>query len=219
VPEPVRFSLDKLKLQSDSSLDKDLFSSKARLTTAARIGSTKVDRVELVASVKRLHVPTYQRLMNDVMSSSADCTGDPKLNAKLMVEAMRSGMMALLPHNPESSIDKLAIDIDGKHGELSYAVGVNGVTEADLQQAVPASLLGKAEIKADMRLPVAWVEQLAPKLPAAPGAGAPAPEAVNLMLDNLVAQGMLVRDGDYISSSLRIAKGQMLVNGQPPAHR
>jgi uncharacterized protein YdgA (DUF945 family) len=92
---------------------------------------------------------------------------------------------------------------------------VAGVTEADLQLPAPMLLMSKGEFKAEVKLPVSWIEQLLMALPSKAQAAAPQPEMVNVMLDQFSAQGLVVREGEFVSASLRFKNGQSEVNGKP----
>lgn len=214
--EPFRMSLGPFKFDGKTTVDKDLLSSTSTLTGSGQVGATKLDKIEMTASMKRLHVPSYFALISAVMDGNMSCEADkPGPDPQAVMEALQKGMAKLLPHNPEYALDKLAVEIGGKRGELSYAVAVAGVTEADLQLPAPMLLMSKGELKADVKLPVSWIEQLLLALPAKAQAVAPQPEMVNAMLDQFSAQGLVVRDGEFVSSSMRFKNGQAELNGKP----
>ncbi|MCW7539304.1 YdgA family protein [Aquabacterium sp. A7-Y] len=212
--EPLKFSLANLKFNSDTSVEQELLNSKLSLTGTGMIGSTKLDKLELEGSLKRLHAPSYQRMMAKMMKASFSCEAKAdEADPQAMLAAMQEDLIALLPHNPEYALDKLAVEYGGKRGELSYSVGVQGVSEADLKTPPMALMMTKGQVKADIKLPVSWIEQIAGKAPVQ-GAAAQ-PEMVGMMLDQFAAQGYIVRDGDFVGASLRFEKGALSLNGKP----
>lgn len=214
--EPFRMSLGPLKFDGKATVDKELLSSTSSMTGSGQIGATRLDKIEMTASMKRLHVPSYLAMIGTLLDGSMSCEADkPEPDPQVVMEAMQKSLAALLPHNPEYSLDKLAVETGGKRGELSYAIAVAGVTEADLQLPAPMLLMTKGELKADVRLPVGWIEQLLMSLPGKAQAAAPQPEMVNVMLDQFSAQGLVVREGEFVSASLRFKNGQAEVNGKP----
>ena len=214
--EPFRMSLGPFKFDGKTTLDKELLSTTSTMTGSGQVGATKLDKIEMTASMKRLHVPSYFALISAVMDGSTSCEADkPGPDPQAMMETMQKGLAKLLPHNPEYALDKLAIETGGKRGELSYAIAVAGVTEADLQLPAPMLLMSKGEFKAEVKLPVSWIEQLLMALPSKAQAAAPQPEMVNVMLDQFSAQGLVVREGEFVSASLRFKNGQAEVNGKP----
>jgi len=217
---PVKMALKQLKASSENTLDKELLSNSTKLSASGVINDVRVDKVELLASVKRLHAPTYQRLIQRFMdTSAAACNMKQSVSPQVMLAQIQQDFGALLPFNPEYSIDKLAVDIDGKRGELSYSVGINGVTPADAQLPMQALVLTKAQLKGQAKLPLAWVEKAVARF----GNGSQTPqgdsaaqaEMVNVMLAKFTNDGFIVREGDMISSQVSFDKGQLLVNGKP----
>lgn len=212
--EPFRFALNQLKFKGETTMDKELVSTTTTLAGTGQVGATKLDKIEMTTSLKRLHAPSYLRFVNTLMDSSFSCD-DAKAEPDPMavLQAMQASLAQMLPYNPEYSLDKLAVEMGGKRGELSYGIAVAGVTEEDLKLPAPALLLTKSELKADVKLPVAWIEQLLAAMPAQ--AAAPQPELVDTMIEQFAAQGFVVRDGEFVSSSLRFKNGQAEVNGKP----
>ncbi|WKB50657.1 YdgA family protein [Eleftheria terrae] len=213
--EPFKFTFDKLKFASDTSVEKDLLNSKVTMTGAGTIAGTKLDKLEMQASLKRLHAPTYQRIMSSLMKAAGTACAKPEEqpNPDEMLAGMQNELLALLPYNPEYALDKLAVEYAGKRGELSYSVGVEGVTEADLKTPAMMLLMGKGVVKADVKLPVTWIEQIAAKAPTQTAAMEPG--MVGMMLDQFAQQGFIVRQGEHVAASMRLEKGAVLLNGKP----
>ena len=209
-------ALQRMKFNAETRIEKDLLHTSSSFTASGQVGKTKLDRIELQASLKRLHAPTYVKLMEQLMAGGMTC--DEKLreaNAKAMLQDLQQSLLQMLPHNPEYALDKLVVEFGGKRGEFSSAVGVQGVTAEDLKQPLPMLLMEKAVVKTELKLPVAWIEMMAGEASAQSSGKLPPPEMVSVMLDQYAAQGFIVRDGEHLKSSLRYARGELLVNGKP----
>ncbi|AKJ27257.1 hypothetical protein AAW51_0566 [Caldimonas brevitalea] len=213
--KPFSFKLENLKFTAKATVENDLLSSQMSMIGGGMIGATKLDKVEMAGSLKRLHAPTYQRLMSSMMKSSFPCDtpAGEAADPSAMLAAMQQDMVQLLPHNPEYSLDKLAVEYGGQRGEMSYSLGVQGVTEADLKLPAMALLMTKGRGKADIKLPVKWIEQIAGNAPMQQAAVQP--EMVGAMLDQFAAQGFVVRDGDNVGASVRFENGELVLNGKP----
>lgn len=210
----VRASLAQMKFASDTRIEQDLLTSTTTLTGRGRIGDTPLDKLEMQASLKRLHAPTYHKLVAALVQAGVGC-GDEAEDGAARVVAMHEHLLQLLPHEPEYALDKLAVEYGGRRGELSYALGVRGITAGDLQRPLPEVLMAKAQLRADVRLPVAWLHQLSDQ-PMVRRAGTP-PDArsLELMLDEWADQGLLVRQGEHVAGSVRYDAGQLTLNGRP----
>jgi len=68
---PVKMTLNQLKASSENKRDKDLLSNSTKFSASGVINDVRVDKFELLSSVKRLHAPTYQRLIQRFMDTSA----------------------------------------------------------------------------------------------------------------------------------------------------
>ncbi len=126
---------------------------------------------------------------------------------------MQTDLMALAAFNPEFALDKLTVDYAGKRGEFPCALGLQGVTAADTGLPPMAMLMTRAHATSAMRLPVAWIRQLSQEGSARLQSAVPAPAVVDAMVDAAVDSGHMVRDGDYVTSSLDFSAGTMTVNG------
>ena len=211
---PMTFALRKLKLSTDSSIDKGLLSGTGRFTGAGNVGDVKLDKVEMQVSLKRLHAASYERLMQHMMEVSNTCDAQQAAVAPQMLLAqMQEDAVALLPFNPEYSLDSLSLEIDGKRGEASYAVGVNGISEAELKQPLLALLMSKGQFRGHAKLPLAWVEGTVAKF-GGPGDPAAQAEMVNVMLTKMTGDGVVVREGDMLSTEFAYDRGQLTVNGK-----
>jgi uncharacterized protein YdgA (DUF945 family) len=217
---PVKMTLNQLKASSENKRDKDLLSNSTKFSASGVINDVRVDKFELLSSVKRLHAPTYQRLIQRFMdTSAAACEMKQAVSPQVMLAQVQQDFGALLPFDPQYSVDKLAVEIDGKRAELSYSVGINGVTPADAQMPLQALAMTKAQLKGQVKLPVAWMEKAVARFGNGPNTPQSDPatqaEMVSLMLAKFTNDGLIVREGDMISSQVSFDRGQLLVNGKP----
>ncbi len=213
---PVKVVFSGMRFTSATTLAGELLGGTSSFAGAGMFGDVKVDKFDMTMSMKRIHAPSYQRLMETVTKEAYRCDGAEQAAALASLPGkIQADLMALLRHGPEVSLDRMAVVSGGLTGEFSYAVGVEGVTEADAAQPLPAVLLTRGYARAATRVPVAWLRSLsqagASRLPGS----VPDPAGVDAMLELGQAQGYLVRDGDYVKSEMSFAKGAMTVNGQP----
>jgi uncharacterized protein YdgA (DUF945 family) len=212
---PFKAAFTGMKFSSDTSLDGDLLGGSGTFSGAASVGDVKIDRFEMQSSMKRLHAPTYQRLMQTASNQIYRCDSKDKLADLLALQTkMQDDLIAMLRYNPEVSLDKLAVDSGGQRGEVSYGIGVEGVTEADAHLPIASMLMTHARAKASARLPIEWLRKLSQAGAARLHGTAPDPATVDVMLDQAQAQGYVVRDGDYVKSNVDFAKGVLTVNGK-----
>jgi uncharacterized protein YdgA (DUF945 family) len=214
---PLKLALSQLRFVGENALDKDLLTNTAHLSGQGMVNDVKLDRIELQASTKRLHAPSYERLMQHVMDTSATACGMKQaVSPQVMLAQLQQDLAALLPFNPEYAIDRFAVETGGQRGELSYAFGIAGATEADAQLPLPALLMSKAQLHGHVRVPLEWVQKTAARFGAA-GAADPAAQAemVDVMLTKMTSEGFVLREGEMLSTQFSFEHGQMLVNGKP----
>jgi uncharacterized protein YdgA (DUF945 family) len=227
---PVEFSLDKVKGKSDSSLDKELWSYRSSMSGVLHFKDVVIDKVELGSGIKRLHGPTYAKLLSQLIETSLSC--DKPLDAKdpmAAFEGMLDDGFALLTHDPEYSVGPIAVELAGKRAELSYSVGMRGVTLNDKLVPFVALLQQKSVARADVKADLALVDEflkLANKFGGLGPAGAqqgalppgtPDPNAImaRAMIEGFVAQGYLVREGESVRASIESVAGALKLNGKP----
>ena len=216
-------AFDDLKVVSDNTLDKELLASTARLSGRGTVNGFKIDKLEMQASLKRLHAPGYERLMQRFMDTGATACGmQQAVSPQVFLSQLQEDLAALLPFNPEYALDKLLIEADGKRAEFSYAVGIEGATAEDAKLPLPALARAKGRLRGEASLPLPWVERAVMQFGGAPGQPADAAaqaEMVNVMLAKMTADGFVVRDGDQLKAQFSLDKGQLLVNGKPVGGR
>lgn len=210
----MKAGFSQLRFASDTRIEQDLLHSTSTITGQGRIGDTPLDKLEMQASIKRLHAPTYAKLVSTLMQGGAGC-GEEGPDPAQLLASLEGDLRQLLPHGPEYALDKLAVEYGGQRGELSYAIAVEGVTAEELELPVPALLMTKGQLRADVKLPVTWLQELAAQPALRKAGSAPDPQMLNLMLDQFAAQGLLVRDGEHVASSLRYQQGRLTLNGKP----
>jgi uncharacterized protein YdgA (DUF945 family) len=214
---PLKLAFSQLRFAAENALDKDLLSNTGHFSGQGMVNDVKLDKIELQASIKRLHAPSYERLMQHVMDTSAAACGMKQaVSPQVMLAQVQQDLAALLPFNPEYAIDQFAVETGGKRGEMSYAFGIAGATEADAQLPLPTLLMTRAQLRGHARVPVEWVEKTAARLGAS-GAADPAAQAemVNVMLTKMTSDGFVLREGEMLSTQFSLEHGQMLVNGKP----
>jgi uncharacterized protein YdgA (DUF945 family) len=209
---PWNLTLRDLRFASDAAVADDLLGMKATVTGSGSFGETRLDKVELDWSLRRVHAPSYQKIVSAFMGASC---GARRQDPQAAFAGVQAELAELLVHDPEYALDRVALELDGKRGELSYSVGVEGVTAEDAALPAPVLLTTKGSLKADAKLPVEWVLRLGAFAAAQSRQPVPSPEVLNEQVDRLVAQGLVVRDGDLLESSVRFAHGALTVNGQP----
>lgn len=225
--KPFDLTFNDFKASGKNVLDNTgLFSSSSNLSMKGKLNTFVVDKVELSGAMKRIHAATYQHLMQELVLGSFSCDPQKRANPTAQLDVLMKDGVELLKHNPEYGLDKLGVVLDGKDASLSYSVGTEGVTSTDMMLGVPFMLLQKGVLKASFTLHTAllqdWVDRLT-KLAADPnlagqvlGQGAPAPSSqmVNELIDQAVAAGYVVRQGDHVSSQAEFRGGQLKVNGK-----
>jgi len=214
---PIKFAFQQLKFGSENTIDKDLLTSVGRFSAQGSVNDVKLDKIELQASVKRLHAPSYERLVQHMMdTSAAACDMKQAVSPQVMLGELQKDLAALLPFNPEYAIDRFAVETGGKRGELSYAFGIAGATEADAQLPLPVLLMSKAQLRGHAKLPLEWVQKAVAQFGSAGGADPAAQaEMVNVMLTKATSEGFVLREGEMLSTQFSLEHGQMLVNGKP----
>lgn len=214
---PMKVSLSQLKGASENKLEGELLSNTGKLSAKGSVNDVRIDKMEMQVSIKRIHAPTYQRFIQRLIDTSITaCDTKQQLSPQAVMAQMQQDLAALLPYNPEYALDKLAVEVDGKRGELSYSLGVAGATAADAQMPLPMLLMSKGQLRGEIKLPSLWVEKMLGQF----GGGSkddPAAQAemTNVMISKFVNDGYVVRNGEMLTSKIAFEKGQLTVNGKP----
>ena len=227
--KPINALFEGLQFSSEAKLDQGLWSTVSKVSAKGRVDEFAIDKVDMQVSVSRIHAATYQALVGTLMQQAASChkPGDEAAAAKQLAalnEAMQKGLGALLLHNPEYALDRLAIEVGGKTAELSYRFGTKGMSPADAEVPPMALLATKAYGAAAVKVQKGWLEQVVKKVvatkPLPPGASIDAVAAdamgiLNASLDNFAAQGFLVSEGEAFTAKAAFEGGVLTVNDKP----
>ena len=211
----VKVSMTGLRFDSEASISGELMTLASGFSGAALVDETRIDRFDMKASMKRLHAPTYERMLNRLANSAPGCAPAGKeTTPAMLIESLDADLMALARFDPEIALDKLTIDHAGGHGEFSYSFGLSGVTAADAELPRLALLTTRGRAKASMRVPMAWLRKLSQEGSARLEGSVPPAAALDAFIDGAVGEGYLVRDGDDVRSSVDFSAGSLTVNGK-----
>ncbi|WP_235505075.1 YdgA family protein [Variovorax sp. Root318D1] len=211
--------LQNIDMLADASIKDGLYASTGTIKGAGKIGETKIDKFEMSSGGRRIHAAGYKKLADAWLKSSA-INGCGKGGGKASQAAMQALMDQLAPdlkamakYSPEIGLDKMLVEIGGKRGEISYTAGMVGVTDEDLQAPGMALLMKRGVLKANARLPMQWLEQIAAT--GAESGQTPPPEMVAGLVEQGEAMNFVKRDGSDITSQVEYSEGSLKINGQP----
>lgn len=216
--KPVKVLLQNIDLSGEATIKDGLYASGGTVKGQGKIGETSIDKFELTSGARRIHAAGYRKLADAWMQSSA-AAGCGKSNKaskaamKALVDQLAPDLKAMAKFNPEAGIDKMVVEIGGKRGEAAYTVGLVGVTDEDLQAPGTALLMKRGVLKANARLPMQWLEQIA-----ATGAEAgqtPPPEMVAGLVEQGEANGFVKREGEDVTAQVEFSESSLKVNGKP----
>lgn len=208
------FSLDKLHYSTSTQVDKELVQSSFDMKGVGEVGGHKLDAFRAKGSMKNLHLPSYQALMQEMMStrslcrSRADGAQDRQALLDQEMQAMKKLLAGFLPHKPEISIDEVSVGFGGETAKLSYAFGADGLSAADLETLAGPALLSKLRFSAQAETSVGFMQAVAK------AQGQP-PEMVDSMLQSGAARGFLVLEGKQIKAFFEMRDGMAKLNGKP----
>jgi hypothetical protein len=154
-------------------------------------------------------------LLQQAMSPQALCDADPDPAALMAkAEAAMAAMASMLVHNPEISVDHLALEMDGHAGELAYAFGTKGVTADEAKSPeLRTVLFNKAYANGHFEIPMAWLEKV--MVDAAPEREAQDRAMLEAMLGQVVDAGYVNRKSNRLSSKFTLENGELKVNEKP----
>lgn len=221
---PMLVSLVDMKSSTETTVAGELMGTKALFSGAGDVAGVKVERFEAQVSMQRLHMASYEKLLGQMVGQAlgaATCgpaaAPDREAALEMTMGALQAAAAALLPHDPVYSLDHLKATIAGKEGSIAYSLGSQGITADDLSGGNVGAMFGKLVVKADASIPVAWIETVLaanasrsdPKAPPMP------PGALDPVIDSVARQGLVRREGDMLRAGFELAKGTLLLNGQP----
>ncbi|MDR6888366.1 MULTISPECIES: YdgA family protein [Variovorax] len=211
--------LQNIDMIADANIKDGLYESIGTIKGTGKVGETKIDKFEMTSGGRRIHAAGYKKLADAWMQSAA-VNGCGKGGSKASQAAMQALMDQLAPdlkamakYNPELGVDKMLVEIGGKRGEISYTAGLVGVTDEDLKEPGMALLMKRGVLKASVRLPMQWLEQVAAT--GAESGQLPPPEMVAGLVEQGEGMGFVKRDGTDITSQVEYSEGNLKVNGKP----
>ena len=237
---PFKAVLDQASFSSESKVENDLFSAENSISLRAKVNDFQIDKIETKTGLRRLHAPTYQALMSQVMDTFLSCDAATQQMAFLkLFSDLQARLPELLLHDPEYALDNISIELGGQRASLSYSVGTKGITKSDLSADTPltALLFQKAVAKAAAQIQMGLIERTIkaalammdnakagavaqPAAAAVPGVPAPGGDPaqmmafVEMMIGQATAAGYVVREGDLIKTSAAVSNGELSVNGK-----
>jgi uncharacterized protein YdgA (DUF945 family) len=218
----LRAFYDGIKFSSVATLDKGLWSNTNRLTAKGKVNDVAIDKLELTSSLKRLHAATYQRLLSTMVDTLFSCSAPAKPEVLAALgPTLQKELLALLVHNPEYALDKLAVELSGKRAELSYGFGTEGVSDSDATLPLPLLLADKGFVRAHVRVHLGLIEQVADRIvnyDSAPGQQTPSAQTSSFvagMIDQFAQLGYLQREGELVTAAASLQHGQVMLNGKP----
>lgn len=201
------FSLQDLSFTQDGKLQNGLYGATVDMKGKGMAAGKPLEAVSMQFSMKNLHAESYGRFVQNLMNTSCPAEGaNPMEQAERMLEPLK----ALLPHNPSMSLDALKVTLGGKTLSLSYSLGTQGVSAEDLKApSLMPVMMKKAQVTAGFEASIAMLVELTELV------GKPVPpEVIEQGVAQAEAQGMLVRKGDAVSSSVELREGNLKVNGK-----
>jgi len=219
---PTTVEMKRLLNNTTTKLVDNLLSSSGQFSLDFQADNYRVDGFMIHDSVNRIHAPTLDGIVNTlssppVLQSFAATNGDADALEKAMKDASVQ-FAKLLPFNPEYSLDKVAFSLDGAQGQLSFSVGVNGVTDADINNQDPSYLLAKIVAKATSKVPNAWIKSLMLNDLSEDERKAVSEEEVqeilNATLGQLVEAGYVTQEGSFLISKASLQNGIVELNGE-----
>jgi uncharacterized protein YdgA (DUF945 family) len=216
--KPVKVLLQNIDLTGEASIKDGLYASDASLKGQGKIGETSIDKFEMASGARRIHAAGYKKLADAYLQSSAaaGCGKSSKATQaamKALADQLAPDLKAMAKYSPEFGLDKMVVEIGGKRGEVSYTAGMVGVTDEDLQAPGMALLLKRGVLKANARLPVQWLEQIAAT--GAESGQTPPPDKVAGLVEQGEQLGFVKRDGEHVTGQIEFSEGSLKVNGTP----
>lgn len=214
-----RLVLQNVDMGGDASIKDGLYASTATIKGQGSIGATKLDRFEFTSGARRIQASGYKKIADAWLQSNAAAGcgkgGNKASQAALqaLADQLAPDLKAMAKFNPEAGVDKMVVEMGGKRGELSYSAGFAGVSEEDLQLPGTMLMLKRGVVKANARLPVKWIEQLAET--GAETGQTPPPEMVAGLIEQSEQKGFVKRDGDDVTAQVEFSDGALKVNGKP----
>ena len=214
-----KVAFNQIKFAQDTTLANKLMTGTVHAEAAGQVDDTKVDRIEVVSTFKRFDAVTYQGIVRRLVSNNGQMCGKAPNPAVWMASPeVQAAFVQMLSANPEVSLDKLIVVVDGKRAELGYALGVEGFTAADAQAPLKVALMQRAYANLRIKLPEEWVQKSMTYVAQQSGktSGAQDQAAMaELMLTKVIDQGYVVREEGMLRTEAAYKAGRATVNGKP----
>lgn len=214
-----KIAFNQFKFTQDTTIDKNLMSAVGHAEGLGQIDDTKLEKIELQATMKRFDAVAYRDVMKRFVNSDPKTCGKPADPAKLMAsEEFQAALVHVLAANPEISLDKLVVVVDGKRAEMAYAIGVEGFTADDAKLPLTAGLMTRGYGNVKLKLPEDWVTKSLVYVAQQAGKDSGATDQAafaELMLGKAVDEGYVVREEGMLRSEAAYKGGQATINGKP----
>lgn len=205
---PLTVNLTNLDGRTSVDRDGDLLAMRNTVAGQGQVDQWKIDRFEMVEQWKRIHAPSFDAMMRQFYGSLGQPAGENDPAA--LLASLKATLHDFLPFDPEYALERLSLSVDGRAAELSWRLGLKGVTADDFDQ--PMRLAGKAAAGFDAKLPRPWLEALMTQ------AGPLSPTVDLDRISGLLVQGqrmgLLTVEADAVSTTVRLAGGNLEVNGR-----
>ncbi|MGN6525651.1 MAG: YdgA family protein [Burkholderiaceae bacterium] len=217
---PHKLAFNQLRFSQDTAIDKGLMNTVARADGHGQVDDTKLDKIEMQATMKRFDAAAYQGVVRRMVASDpATCGRKAPDPAQLFAsQDVQAALLRMLSANPEFSLDRLAVEVGGKRAELGYLIGVNGFTADDAKLPLPAGLMARGYGSARIKLPADWIQQAMTYVAQQSGQSSDIGDRaamVELMLGKAIDGGYVVREDDMLRSELAFRNGRATINGKP----
>ena len=214
-----KVAFSQFKFTQDTTVDKNLMNAVGHAEGLGQIDDTKLEKIELQATMKRFNAIAYRDVMRHLVNSDPKTCGKASDPAKLMAsEEVQAALMQVLAANPELSLDKLVVQVDGKRAELAYAVGVEGFTAADAKLPLTMGLMTRGYGNVKVKLPEDWVQKSLVYIAQQSGkesGGTDQAALAEVMLGKVVDEGYVVREEGMLRSEAAYKGGRATINGKP----
>ncbi|MCL2524966.1 MAG: YdgA family protein [Betaproteobacteria bacterium] len=223
--------LARLNSTSESSLDKDFLNIATTTTSGFSLKAGKdakpfpLESIKIQESVKHVHVPSLQKLMDMYMAGLWSICAKPEAGAEQVVAGLAAAGQ-LLAHGLEAAVH-ITANHESSSAELSYALAVGDYAppeDENFLESIPA-LLAALNVKLDARAPLAWIKRVDAFINELNLAQVEAddeddedeeaPVGIDAKLASLIDEKLLVRKEDEISASFVFEKGAATLNGEP----
>ena len=206
------FSLEKLNIESDSSMKNDM------LDVALKFGIDKISlnyaqftNFHYDYSVTNIHAPTFNTLLKDIATINQNVPAS-QLTEEMLTSWKNLGM-DFLRHNPVLSLDRMSLRSKSGDFNLSAKMQFVGITEADVD--VPNLLMSKLESSMNVSFVEALFIDVIDAMQSDLTVRRMMTEKLQTQIAGYEAQGHLLRKDKTLSAQISWKNGGFIVNDQP----